>query len=290
MMKKRVVMILVVLATVVCSLMMFVSAAEADTMYVTGNNVRERTAPNTKAEIATTHNKGKDLEVTEIYDGWALLDNGNYMSADYLVPEAQAAELFDNLPMYVLGTKVRERSTPDTTSTSNIQTMHEAGEIVYVAAKLNGWYQLTNGNYISADLLSADYQDIVTHFLENGYNDIVFVSITHQKVGYFKNGELIVSGSCVTGKASKTPTPIGLYTIGHKNTDFDMNGDPNTHVQYAAFFNGGIAFHDAPWRSRFGGEIYKNNGSHGCINCPLDLAKTIYNESRRGSTYVLVIP
>ena len=29
-----------------------------------------------------------------------------------------------------------------------------------------------------------------------------------------------------------------------------------------------IGFHDASWRSVFGGEYYVNDGSHGCINTP----------------------
>jgi len=35
--------------------------------------------------------------------------------------------------------------------------------------------------------------------------------------------------------------------------------------------------HDASWRSVFGGEIYKNNGSHGCVNMPYEAAKTVYS-------------
>jgi lipoprotein-anchoring transpeptidase ErfK/SrfK len=41
-------------------------------------------------------------------------------------------------------------------------------------------------------------------------------------------------------------------------------------------FNGGIGLHDATWRSSFGGNIYKTNGSHGCVNMPLQSAKKVY--------------
>ena len=34
--------------------------------------------------------------------------------------------------------------------------------------------------------------------------------------------------------------------------------------------------HDATWRNNFGGDIYLTNGSHGCINLPLDKAEAIY--------------
>ena len=42
-------------------------------------------------------------------------------------------------------------------------------------------------------------------------------------------------------------------------------------------FNMNIGMHDATWRNSFGGNIYINNGSHGCINLPLETAKTIYS-------------
>ena len=41
------------------------------------------------------------------------------------------------------------------------------------------------------------------------------------------------------------------------------------------FYNG-MGIHDATWRKSFGGSIYRTDGSHGCINCPYSLAKTIY--------------
>ena len=34
--------------------------------------------------------------------------------------------------------------------------------------------------------------------------------------------------------------------------------------------------HDASWRSEFGGNIYRTNGSHGCINLPYSAAQEIY--------------
>jgi lipoprotein-anchoring transpeptidase ErfK/SrfK len=51
-------------------------------------------------------------------------------------------------------------------------------------------------------------------------------------------------------------------------------------------FNGGIGIHDATWRRKFGGDIYKRDGSHGCINCPLSLAKTIYENIDVGTPII----
>ena len=47
-------------------------------------------------------------------------------------------------------------------------------------------------------------------------------------------------------------------------------------------FNGGIGFHDANWRSSFGGEINKTGGSHGCINLPPDRVPAFYEQVYKG--------
>ena len=48
-------------------------------------------------------------------------------------------------------------------------------------------------------------------------------------------------------------------------------------------FNGGIGFHDASWRTEFGGTIYKTNGSHGCVNLPKEAAKQIFLNIDQGT-------
>ena len=48
-------------------------------------------------------------------------------------------------------------------------------------------------------------------------------------------------------------------------------------VDYWMPFDGGIGFHDAPWRDAFGGDIYLTNGSHGCINLPPENAAVLYS-------------
>ena len=47
-------------------------------------------------------------------------------------------------------------------------------------------------------------------------------------------------------------------------------------------FNRNIGFHDAKWRSKFGGDIYKTSGSHGCINMPPSNAKILFENINTG--------
>ncbi len=44
-------------------------------------------------------------------------------------------------------------------------------------------------------------------------------------------------------------------------------------------FNGGIGIHDSVWEGAYGGDIYKYDGSHGCINTPLTPLRQYENVS-----------
>jgi len=51
-------------------------------------------------------------------------------------------------------------------------------------------------------------------------------------------------------------------------------------------FNGDIGIHDATWRSKFGGQIYITDGSHGCINTPYDVASKIFEYITQGTPVI----
>ena len=62
----------------------------------------------------------------------------------------------------------------------------------------------------------------------------------------------------------------------------DTNADGDEWDTKCNFWNNvslcGIGLHDSTWRGGyFGGEIYKYNGSHGCINMSYDDAKYVYD-------------
>ena len=50
---------------------------------------------------------------------------------------------------------------------------------------------------------------------------------------------------------------------------------------------GGIGIHDADWRDEFGGEIYKTNGSHGCINVPSEVMPELYDMVELGTPVIM---
>ena len=74
-----------------------------------------------------------------------------------------------------------------------------------------------------------------------------------------------------------------IFDIDYMDTDTVLRGDNYASpVSYWMPYNGGEGLHDATWRSYFGGEIYHDNGSHGCVNMPLDKAGEVYSHVHVG--------
>lgn len=118
---------------------------------------------------------------------------------------------------------------------------------------------------------SRDYNDIGNTYVE--------INLTKQHLWFYKNGSLIVEGDIVSGNVSDNcSTPTGTYRLNYKQKNATLKGQGyNSPVNFWMPFNGGVGIHDASWRYIFGGQIYKTNGSHGCVNAPYYLAETIFN-------------
>ena len=163
------------------------------------------------------------------------------------------------------------------------------GESITVPAGSFGWRIAYNGeiDQIIADIEAGEdvtrdftYLYTATSHGEHDYGDsYVEVNLTLQHVYVYKDGEMVFDTDCVSGKISGNHgTHTGVYPIAYKQTDATLKGDNyESHVNYWMPFNMGEGLHDATWRSKFGGTIYKTNGSHGCVNLPLSAAEKIYN-------------
>lgn len=128
--------------------------------------------------------------------------------------------------------------------------------------------------------------------IPGGQNDIgdtyVEINMTRQRLWFYKDGKLITQGPIVTGNPNKGyATEVGVYMLNYKQTGSTLEGpDYEAEVTYWMPFNGNIGIHDASWRYSFGGNIYKRNGSHGCVNVPLYLAKRIFDNIEEGTPVV----
>lgn len=122
------------------------------------------------------------------------------------------------------------------------------------------------------------------------------IDLTNQKFWYYKNGKKVKECDIVSGQttsAARTTLP-GVYKVWDKATNYrmkDTNADGDSWDTTCAYWTRvaicGIGLHDSQWRYAFGGNIYKYNGSHGCINMPLEYAKFVHDKVPMGTPVVM---
>lgn len=115
--------------------------------------------------------------------------------------------------------------------------------------------------------------------VENDIGDsYVEVDLADQKVWLYKDGKQLLETDCVTGTAdTANATPTGIYSIYYMQSPDVLSGPGyDSYVEYWMAFFGNYGLHDANWRGEFGGDIFRSNGSHGCVNLPTDAAALIY--------------
>lgn len=220
--------------------------------------------------------KAETLNGNEIHN-W-LTVNGTSVS----VSEAKAAEYVKNL-----ASAYNTAYKPKTLKTSY-------GKNVTITTGSYGWKidqtketaalvsLIKNGEQTSRE---PEYSQKAASHSGNDYgNTYVEINLTAQHLYFYANGKLLVESDFVSGNAAKGwSTPAGAYSITYKQRNATLKGQGYaTPVSYWMPFNGGIGLHDANWRKTFGGTIYKNSGSHGCVNLPPAVAKTIYENISAG--------
>lgn len=132
---------------------------------------------------------------------------------------------------------------------------------------------------------TPEYYQKAESYGANDYGDsYIEINLTTQHVFLYIKGKKIMETDCVTGNSARGfDTPEGTYSITYKQKNATLNGENySTPVHYWMPFNKNIGLHDAYWRSRFGGEEYKRNGSHGCVNLPPENAKKLYRYVEAG--------
>lgn len=115
-----------------------------------------------------------------------------------------------------------------------------------------------------------------------GENDIgdtyIEINMTKQKLWFYMDGKVEIETPIVTGDMMrKRATPEGVYYVYAMQKNRVLRGPGYAaHVNYWMPVKGGVGIHDALWRDAFGGDIYKKEGSHGCINLPFEAAEKLY--------------
>ncbi len=129
--------------------------------------------------------------------------------------------------------------------------------------------------------------------LYKGKNDIgdtyIEIDLTNQHMYYYEDGELKVDTDVVTGNTSlHRGTITGTYYVyNHRKDTVLIGANYQSFVRFWLGVYKGYGIHDASWRGSYGGQIYKYDGSHGCINTPYEKVKEMWYMVEEGTPVIL---
>ena len=132
-------------------------------------------------------------------------------------------------------------------------------------------------------LIEAKYRE------KNDFGDtFIEVSLDEQYMWYYVDGEVYVETPITSGSYAHGGTDPRVVYVYTKIPNKWLTG-PTWHsfVKYWVAIQGAIGIHDASWRSVYGGDEYKYNGSHGCINTPAEAMKKIYDKVEIGTPVIV---
>lgn len=245
------------------------------------------------------------LQCDIVYDmGDALIPVDKTITAEFVLTDATGNFLLDEAGDFVLNEAgveafIAKLAEEYNTVGTDLTFQSTRGDVITVPYKKYGTKLNSKAEcaYLKKAFLEKKAENHVPAYSQEGYvrgkNDIGFtyieIDMTQQKIYLYVDGELKVEADVVTGNEKrKMSTPEGVNFVYAKQRNRILRGD-----NYAAFVNywmpvnGGIGIHDATWRKKFGGEIYKTDGSHGCINVPKDKMIEIYDLVDVGTPVVM---
>lgn len=236
-------------------------------------NIREKRS--TSSDRITQVDKGYTLELLKEYDDWYQVKYNNRVG---YVTKKYASRIIGYKTDNVMGNMVYvDEKTPlrDMYTNEEMYTIR-AGEVCNVYGEdENNYLVSNNGNF---GFISKENVTI----LENTF---VVIDISTQTLKLYVNNELILETFVVTGKDS-TPTYCGFFRIREKKRNVYWP-EFKVKVKYWMPFNRGEGMHDSKERDEFGTDLYKEKGSHGCVNVPPKYTTIIYDNVEVG-TPVLV--
>lgn len=158
---------------------------------------------------------------------------------------------------------------------------------------------MTNLEDDSSRVIEVEYESKPTGMWVSSFEELsnyIEVDLQSQMCFVYQSGNLVYSTAIVSGHPS-TPTIPGVYRILNKERDKTLSGKhPQTQRPYRiqvdfwmVFDERGQGFHDATWLTNFGGQIYQDYGSLGCLNVSPGSMSQLY-ELVEISTPVIILP
>ena len=246
------------------------------------------------ASITYTLPEGTQVLDASVLNGWISEDENGYRYVD----EEHIAECVDQYVADLASAVDVEKETSTFASTNRGMVEVDNNEFVI---KIN---QDAEKEQLLAEVLGSTVaQREPVYSRKDETQDPTFggtyveIDIDNQTVYYYEDGQCLVETPCVTGTGSvpRRSTPTGVFHIYDKQRNRTLYGDiqADGSYGYASFVNywmrfcGGCGLHDATWRDSFGGDIYWDSGSHGCVNLPYEAAAQMYEIVEEGTPCIV---
>lgn len=238
-------------------------------------------------------NKLISVKVTYNFDGTIETVDGRNISEWIVVDDYKASLDSALVEEYVAGLRKKY----DTIFRSRVfETSY--GKSVRIKKGDYGWWM----NYVketeelkaqieageSGERTPVYYQTAAQYGAKDYGDTYVEINLTAQHLFLYVEGKLVLESDFVSGNTSnKWGTPAGVYGITYKERYGELVGETyESTVSYWMPFNGDIGMHDAIWKTQFGSDFYKTDGSHGCINLPYLVSKAIYAQVEKGTPVI----
>lgn len=238
--------------------------------------------------LTITYKFGEDTEVIDSkkISSWVTFDEDYNISFEDAKIKQYVKNLASKYDTYGMKRKFKTTSGEEISINSGIlgwqidvdKTVEEIKEFISAGE------DITDQPEYKLYCLTRDNQDIGNTYIE--------VSIDKQHLWFYKDGELNYESDVVTGLPNgQRDTPKGAYVVWSREKGatlgtYAVQGYEVWVDYWMPFDWTGCGLHDSNKRN-FGGEVYKTNGSHGCINCPKETAKYLYENIKTGTPVII---
>lgn len=172
-----------------------------DVYKVCYNGTNIRTSASLNSPVAYLRNAGHELHVVGQENGFYKLTDGNYIRMGYVYKISTGVQNNTNYKVLYNGTNIRSGASLN----SKIAYLKNAGDIVTVVGTENGFYKLTDGNYLrigyaQATGISINNSNITKYRVNSEYPNIrSSASLDSSVVRLAKKGEIIEVVDVVNG-------------------------------------------------------------------------------------------
>ncbi len=234
---------------------------------------------------------GQEIDLNDgynIFKGFVLSPKGNVILSESRM-HSYFAKLASEYDTKWLMEEYRNGLTDQVAISSNKKGNGAIFDMSYVCENLRNAY--LEGTYSQDnDLLISLNKDVTVYdALGKLGKTYIEVNMKDQMLYYYVDGQLNMDMPIVTGNVNRSRgTPTGIYNIYNKRYHTYLRGvDYVSYVNYWLGVNKGVGIHDANWRDEFGEDIYKSNGSHGCINCPEEKVSKLWEVVDVGTPVIM---